>query len=71
VDIVKIDRAFVGGITTNPQDRALISAVIDPARSFGLTTIAEGVESPGRSARWPRDLGGHPQRAPARDYPPH
>lgn len=46
VDILKLDRTFVSGITTNPQDRALITAAIDLARSFGLTTIAEGVETP-------------------------
>lgn len=45
VDFLKIDRSFVSGITTNTQDRALITAAIDLARSFGLTTIAEGVET--------------------------
>ena len=46
VDILKIDRTFVSGITTNPKDRALITAAIDLARSFGLITVAEGVETP-------------------------
>ncbi|CAM3315463.1 GGDEF and EAL domain-containing protein [Halomonas lysinitropha] len=45
VDILKIDKSFVSGITTNAQDRALITAAIDLARSFGLTAIAEGVET--------------------------
>lgn len=45
VDLLKIDRSFVGGMTTNTQDRALIKAAIDLARSFGLTTVAEGVET--------------------------
>ena len=45
VDILKIDRSFVSGITTNTKDRALIKAAIDLASSFGLTTIAEGVET--------------------------
>ena len=45
VDSLKIDRSFVNGMTTNTQDRALIKAAIDLARSFGLTTVAEGVET--------------------------
>jgi len=45
VDILKIDRSFVTGITMNTEDRALIRAAIDLARAFGLTTIAEGVET--------------------------
>ncbi len=45
VDFLKIDQSFVSGITTNAQDRSLITAAIDLARSFGLTPIAEGVET--------------------------
>lgn len=46
VDILKVDKSFVRGITTNAQDRALITAAIDIARAFGLDIIAEGVETP-------------------------
>ncbi|RFF28832.1 GGDEF domain-containing response regulator [Wenzhouxiangella sp. 15181] len=46
VDFLKIDKSFVSGITTDAQDRALITAAIDLAQSFGLITIAEGVETP-------------------------
>ncbi|HEX7719320.1 MAG TPA: EAL domain-containing protein, partial [Woeseiaceae bacterium] len=45
VDFLKIDQGFVSGITSNAQDCALITAAINLARSFGLTPIAEGVET--------------------------
>jgi diguanylate cyclase (GGDEF)-like protein/PAS domain S-box-containing protein len=45
VDILKIDRSFVSGMVDNPQDRALVAAAIELARTFDLTTTAEGVET--------------------------
>ena len=42
--IVKIDKSFVTGITDNPQDRAVIEAVVKMATQMGMQTIAEGVE---------------------------
>jgi len=41
---IKIDRSFVQGMLDSPQDTAVIRAVIDMANSFGLRTIAEGIE---------------------------
>jgi predicted signal transduction protein with EAL and GGDEF domain len=43
--IVKIDKSFVAGCTKNPQDRAVIEAVVKMATQMGMRTIAEGVET--------------------------
>jgi len=44
VRIVKIDKSFVAGSTTNPEDRAVTEAVVKMATQMGMRTIAEGVE---------------------------
>jgi EAL domain-containing protein (putative c-di-GMP-specific phosphodiesterase class I) len=45
VDEVKVDRTFVQGMATDPGDLAIVRAVVDLSRHFGLTVVAEGVES--------------------------
>jgi EAL domain-containing protein (putative c-di-GMP-specific phosphodiesterase class I)/CheY-like chemotaxis protein len=49
VDTLKVDRSFVDGVSMAGSargDRAIVAGVIDLAHAFGLTTIAEGVETP-------------------------
>ncbi len=43
---LKIDRSFVAAIATNDIDRAIVRSSVDLARSIGMVTVAEGVETP-------------------------
>jgi diguanylate cyclase (GGDEF)-like protein len=45
VDSLKIDRSFVSHLTDRPHSQAVVSAIIALARSYGLHTVAEGVEN--------------------------
>ncbi|MEO8500235.1 MAG: EAL domain-containing protein, partial [Vicinamibacteria bacterium] len=42
--IVKIDRSLVARCPENPQDRAVIEAIVKMGSQMGMRTIAEGVE---------------------------
>ena len=50
VDVVKIDRSFVSQSESSAHPRVLIEATLKVARSLGMRTVAEGIETPGQSA---------------------
>ena len=45
VDSLKIDRSFICDLTQLPESQAIVSSIIALARTYGLRTVAEGVES--------------------------
>jgi EAL domain-containing protein (putative c-di-GMP-specific phosphodiesterase class I) len=46
VEMLKIDRRFVTGLGVDPDDTAIVSAIMSMSLTLGLHVIAEGVERP-------------------------
>ena len=45
-DKIKIDRSFIREVDTNKESATIVGAIVGLARSLGMTTVAEGVETP-------------------------
>lgn len=44
-DIVKIDREFIRGIHTSPENQNLVGALVSMSKHFGMYSVAEAVET--------------------------
>jgi len=56
VTYIKIDRSFVTPLDDPARDSGVVRAIIEIARALGMTTVAEGIETPTQRERL-RDLG--------------
>ncbi|CAD7053758.1 bifunctional diguanylate cyclase/phosphodiesterase [Pseudorhizobium halotolerans] len=60
VNEIKIDRSFVSGLGTESNRGEIVKAMLGLAKSLGLTTVAEGIETEGEAlklAGWGCDFG--------------
>jgi EAL domain-containing protein (putative c-di-GMP-specific phosphodiesterase class I) len=56
LDTLKIDRSFVDGLGTDPQDTAIVRTVVALAKSLNLAVTGEGIETIEQSSHL-RELG--------------
>ena len=56
VDVLKMDRDFVGHIVGDARSAAIVGSVVELGRTLGIDVVAEGVETPGQLAAL-RELG--------------
>lgn len=48
--LVKIDRTFTRGITSNPANRAIVRSTLALAASLGIECVAEGLDTPAQAS---------------------
>ena len=53
---VKVDRSFIDGLGSSPEDAAIMRAIVEMCRALNLPVVAEGVES-NAQLRQLRELG--------------
>jgi EAL domain-containing protein (putative c-di-GMP-specific phosphodiesterase class I) len=50
VHTLKIDRSFITNLTEDAADQRIVRSSIQLAHSFGMTVVAEGVETAGAAS---------------------
>jgi diguanylate cyclase (GGDEF)-like protein len=50
IDMIKIDRSFVTGLPDDDKDASLVNLLLQMSEGFGLTTLAEGIETEAQAA---------------------
>lgn len=45
IDVLKVDRSFVGNIAGDARDQAIVTTIVTLARQLGKTVVAQGVET--------------------------
>jgi diguanylate cyclase (GGDEF)-like protein/PAS domain S-box-containing protein len=51
VDVIKIDQSFVRDMETDPEDAAIIEAVLNLGRALHISVVAEGIENERQAQR--------------------
>jgi diguanylate cyclase (GGDEF)-like protein len=46
IDVIKVDRSFVGTLASSQRQRALVNGIVGLAQTLGLLVVAEGIENP-------------------------
>ena len=49
IDVMKVDRAFVKDLETDPAAVAIVRTIVTLARELGLHVVAEGIETPAQA----------------------
>jgi diguanylate cyclase (GGDEF)-like protein len=50
IDLLKLDKSFIDEVTERAEQRVLVHGIIQLGHALGLTTLAEGIETPAQRA---------------------